>query len=97
MTQHGKVLDTEAFDIVIGADFLPRNPKVKLLSLQRPYALHCNFSSWLFSVPLEVSGRRESGLRYVNQCYQTETYQLARLVLEDRLAALQVDMSEDQV
>ena len=39
VTQHCKVLDTDAFDIVIGTDFLRFNPQVKLLSLQRPYAL----------------------------------------------------------
>ena len=54
VTQHCKVLDTDAFDIVIGTDFLRRDPQVKLLSLQRPYALHCNFGSGLFSVPLEL-------------------------------------------
>ena len=53
-THHCKVLDTNAFDIVIGTDFLRCNPQVKLLSLQRPYALHCNFGSGLFTVPLEL-------------------------------------------
>ena len=56
VTQHCRVLDTDAFDIVIGTDFLPRNPQVKMLSLQRPYSLHCDFGSGLFSVPLELSG-----------------------------------------
>ena len=28
-----RVLDTDAFDIVIGTDFLRRNPQVKMLSL----------------------------------------------------------------
>ena len=28
VTQHCRVLDTDAFDIVIGTDFLRRNPKV---------------------------------------------------------------------
>ena len=37
VTQHCRVLDTDAFDIVIGTDFLRRNPQMKLLSLQRPY------------------------------------------------------------
>ena len=32
-----------------------------MLSLQRPYSLHCDFGSGLFSVPLELSGRKESG------------------------------------
>ena len=35
VTQHCRVLDTDAFDIVIGTDFLRRNPQVKMLSLQR--------------------------------------------------------------
>ena len=74
VTQHCKVLDTDAFDIVMGTDFLRRNPQVKVLSLERPYALHCNFGSGLFSVPLELSGRRKSGLRYVNRSYRTEDY-----------------------
>ena len=56
LTQHCNVLHTDAFDIDIGTDFLRRNPQVKLLSLQRPYALHCNFDSGLFSVPVELSG-----------------------------------------
>ena len=56
VNQHCKVLDTDAFDIFIGTDFLRRNPQAKLLSLQRPYALHCDVGSGLFSVPLELSG-----------------------------------------
>ena len=54
--QHCGPLDTDVFDIVIGTDFLGNNPQVKMLSLQRRYALHCDFSSGLFSVPLELSG-----------------------------------------
>ena len=64
VTQHCRVLDTDAFDIVIGTDFLRRNPQVKMLCLQRPYSLHCDFCSGLFSVPLELSGRKECWLRY---------------------------------
>ena len=97
VTQHCKVLDTDTFDIVIGTDFLRCNPKVKLLSLQRPYALHYDSGSCLFSVPLELSGRKESGLRYVNRSYRTENYQLVRPALENGLAALQVNLNEVQV
>ena len=97
VSQHCKVLDTDAFDIVIGTDFLRRNPQVKLLSLQRPYALHCDFGSGHFSVPLQLSGRKESGLRYVNRSYRIENYQLVWPVLENGLAALQVDLNEVQV
>ena len=97
VTPHCKVLDTDAFDIVIGTDFLRRNPQVKLLSLQHPYALHCDFGSGLFSVPPELSGRKESGLRYVKRSYRTENYQFVRPVLENGLAALQVDLNKVQV
>ena len=97
VTQHCKVLDTDTFDIVIGTDFLRFNPQVKLPSLQRPYALHCDFGSGLYSVPLELSGLRESGLRYVNRSYRTENYQLVRPVLENGLAALQLNLNEIQV
>ena len=36
VTQHCRVLDTDASDIVIGTDFLRRNAQVEMLSLQRP-------------------------------------------------------------
>ena len=74
VTQHCILLDSDAFDIVIRTDFLRRNPQVKLLSLKCPCALNCDFGSGLFSVPLELSGRKESGLRYMNRSYRTENY-----------------------
>ena len=71
--QHCGVLDTDAFDIVIGTDFLRKDPQLKMISLQHAYALHCDFGNGLFSVPLELSGRRESGLRYAARTnYRTE-------------------------
>ena len=98
VTRHCRVLDTDAFGIVIGTDFLRRNPQVKMLSVQRPYSLHCDVGNGLFSVPLELSGRKESGLRYASKTnYRTENYQLARHVLENGLAALQVNLDEIQV
>ena len=98
VTQHCRVLDTDAFDIVIGTDFLRRNPQVKMLSLQRPYSLHCDFRSGLFSVPLELSGRKVSGLRSAAKTkYCTENYQVARHILENGLAALQVTLDKIQV
>ena len=98
LNQHCRVLDTDAFDIVKSTDFLRRNPQVKMLSLQRPYSLHCNFGSGLFSVPLELSGPKESGLRDASKTnYRTENYQLARHVLENGLAALQVTLDEIEV
>ena len=98
VTQHCRVLDTDAFDIIIGTDFLRRNPQVKMLYLERLYSLHCDFGSGLFSVPLELSGQKESGLRYASKTdYRTENYQLARQVLENGLAAFQVNLDDIQV
>ena len=37
-----------------GVELLGRD--VRLLSLHRPYAVHCHFGSGLFSFPLELSG-----------------------------------------
>ena len=75
VTQHCRVLSTDTFDIVIGTDFLRRNPQVKMLPLQRRCSLHCDFGSGLFSVPLELSGRKESGLRYAAKTdYRTENF-----------------------
>ena len=98
VTQHCRVLDPDGFDIVICSDFLRRNPQVKMLSLQRPYSPHCDFGSGHFSVPLELSAQKESGLRYAAKTkYRTENYQLVRQVLEHELAALQVSLDEIQV
>ena len=97
-TQHCRVLDTDAFDIVIDTELLRRKPQVKMPSLQRPHSLHCDLGSRLFSVPWELSGRKESGLPYASKTnHRTENYQLARHVLENGLAALQVNLDEIQV
>ena len=87
-TQHCKMLHTDTFDIVMDTDFLRSNSQVKLLFLQCPYALHCDFGSCLFSVPLDLSRRKESGLRYVNWSHRNENYQLVRPLLENGRATL---------
>ena len=98
VTKQCRVLDTDAYDVVIGTDVLRRNPQVKMLCLQRPYSVHCDFGSGLFSVHLELSGQRESGLGYAAKTnHRTENYQLARHVFENGLAALQVSLDEIQV
>ena len=98
VTLHCTVLDTDAFDIVISTDFLRRNPEGKMLSLQRPYSLHCDFGSGSFSVLLELSGQKESGLSCTSKTnYRTEDYQMACHVLETGPAALHVTLDEIQV
>ena len=62
VTQHCRVLGTYAFDIVIGTDFVRRNPQVKMLSLQRPYSLHCDFGSGLFSSSVHPIGTTSTAL-----------------------------------
>ena len=65
--------------------------------MQGPDALHRDFGSGLFSFPMELSGRKESCLRYVNRSYRTQNYQPLSPVLENGLAALQVDLNEVHV
>ena len=59
VTQHCRGLDTDSFDIIIGTDFLRRNPLVKMLSLQRPYSctatLAVGYSPYLWSCQDEKS------------------------------------------
>ena len=55
MVNHScSIRDIDAFDRVIGADFVCKHPQVRLLSMQKPYALTCNFGNGLYSVPLEL-------------------------------------------
>ena len=66
-----------------------------MLSPRRPYDLHLPFGSGLYSVHSELSGQKDSGLRYAAHTnYRTANYQLARHVLENGLAALQVSLDE---
>ena len=98
VTQHCRVLATDVFDIVIRTNFLRRNPQGRMLSPGRPYDLHCNFGSGLYSVPSELSEQKESGLRYAATTNsRTANYQLARHVLENGRGALQVSLDEIRV
>ena len=75
--QHCRVQDT---------DVLRKNSQTKILSLERPCALHCDFGNSLFSVPLELSGQVESRLRYT-----------ARLIYRTRWMALPLVADYGQV
>ena len=89
VTQHCRVLNTDVFDIVTGTDLLRRNAQVKRSSVHCPCALQCNLASGLFSVPVELSGRKESLICYMTRSYQTENYHLVSPVLESKRAAPQ--------
>ena len=98
VTQHCRVLDTDALDIVIRTDFLRRNPQGKNAVSPAPLFFALRLWQWALLRPLELSGRKESGLRYASKTnYRTENYQLARHDRENGLAALQVNLDEIQV
>ena len=48
-------------------------------------------------VPLELSGQEESVMRYVDPSYRTENYQWPQPVMENGVAALQVDLNNVQL
>ena len=48
VTQHCKVLDTDAFDIVIGTDFLRRNPQGKTVVFATPLCPSLRLWQWPF-------------------------------------------------
>ena len=48
VTQHCRVLDTDAFDIVIGTDFLRRNPKGKSAVTPAPLFFALGLWQWAF-------------------------------------------------
>ena len=98
VTQHCRVLDTDAFDILICTDFLRTNPQVQMLSFRRPYYLHCDFGKG--SSPYLWSCQDKKSLGYATHPRLTivlKNYQLARHVLENGLASLQVNLDEIQV
>ena len=49
LTKLCKVRDTDAVTMSLAQIFMRRNPQAGLLSLQRPYALHCDFSTPMIS------------------------------------------------
>ena len=49
------VMDTEAFDFVLGTDFFVQHSQIQSLTLQAPYLLYVDHGSGRESVPLDVS------------------------------------------
>ena len=49
------VMDTEAFDLVVGTDFFGEHPQTLSLTLQAPYVLQVDHGDSWESVPLEQS------------------------------------------
>ena len=57
------VIDTEAFDFLLGTDFFVEHSQILSLTLQAPYVLQVDHGDGWESVPLEQSVHRSSYLR----------------------------------
>ena len=57
------VMDTEAFDFVLGTDFFEQHSQIQSLTLQAPYLLYVDHGNGRESVPLEQSEHTSSYLR----------------------------------
>ena len=89
------VMDTEAFDFVLGTDFFVQHSQIQSLTLQAPYLLYVDHGSGRESVPLEQSEYTSSYLRLSKEepsnmmaASKTEDYQLLGEVLDQGLKEL---------
>ena len=77
------LMDTEAFDFLLGTDFFVQHSQIQSLTLQAPYLLYVDHGSGRESVPLEQSEHTSSYLRLSKEepsnmmaASKTEDYQL---------------------
>ena len=89
------VMNTEAFDFVLGTDLFVQHSQIQLLTLQVPYLLYVDHGSSRESVPLEQSENTWSYLRVSEEgpsnmmaASKTEDYQLFGEVLDQGLKEL---------
>ena len=89
------VMDTEAFDFVLGTDFFVQHSQIQSLTLQAPYLLYVDHGSGRESVPLEQLEHTSSYLRLSKEepsnmmaASKTEDYQLLGEVLDQGLKEL---------
>ena len=89
------VMDTEAFDFVLGTDFFVEHSQILSLTLQAPYVLRMDHGDGWESVPLEYSEHTFSYLRVCKRepstrmvAPKTEDYQLLGDVLDQGLKEL---------
>ena len=89
------VMDTEAFDFVLGTDFFVQHSQIQSLTLQAPYLLYVDHGSGRESVPLEQSEHTSSYLRLSKEepsnmmaASKTEDHQLLGEVLDQGLKEL---------
>ena len=86
------VMDSEAFDFVLGTDFFVEHSQILSLTLQAPCVFQVDHGDGWESVPLEQSQHTSSYLRVCNRepstmpvASQTEDYQLLGDILDQGL------------
>ena len=89
------VMDTEAFEFVLGTDFFVQHSQIQSLTLQAPYLLYVDHSNGRESMPLEQSEYTSSYLMVsrgepsnMMAASKTEDYQLLGKVLDQGLKEL---------
>ena len=89
------VMDTEAFDFVLGTDFFSQHSEIPFLTLQAPYLLYVDHGNGRESLPLEQSEHTSSYLRvskeepsHMMAASKTEDYHLLGEVLDQVLKEL---------
>ena len=89
------VMDTEAFDFVLGTDFFVQHSQIQSLTLEAPYLLYVDHGNGRGSMPLEQSEYTLSYLRVSKEqpsnmmaASKTQDYQLLGEVLDQGLKEL---------
>ena len=95
------VMDTEAFDFVLGTDFFVEHTQILSLTLQAPYVLQVDHGDGWESVPLEQSEHTSSYLMVCKKepstmmvTSQTHDYQLLGDVLDQGLKELEYSQED---
>ena len=89
------LMDTEAFNFVLGTDFFVQHSQIQSLTLQAPYLVYVDHGNGRESVPLGQSEYTSSYLRVSNKApsnmmaaSKAEDYQLMGKVLDQGLKEL---------
>ena len=95
ITHQFYVMDTDAFDFVLGTDFFVQHSQIQSLTLQAPYLLYVDHGNGKKTVPLEQSEYTSSYLRVSKEepsnmiaASKAEDYQLLGEVLDQGLKEL---------
>ena len=90
------VMDTKAFNFLLGTDFFVEHSEIQSLTLQAPYVLQVDYGDGAESVQLEQSEQASSHLRVCKKepstmivAFRTEDYQLLGDVLDQGLKELE--------